>query len=240
MAARDAALKDASSVRGHCKTLEGELQGLRDELAKEVRGRQAKEEEMKAREAAVKDRDAELSAYRGRLKMLEQTLEGERVELDAKAKVLAEDRAAFMDYEVRSRKALKTLYEEGLEKPLAGATEGPAKLLPFLAEELEEVVTGIGPMAEVEARVLSSAALTRILSHVYLRNPDANLDDLLEPLDVQCSAAAAEAVKGRAEALLEKFRAFNTVPKRGAAGTAASGGGADKRNSTTSGGGAQG
>ena len=38
-AARDAALKDASTVRGHCKALEDELRGLRDELAKEVRDR---------------------------------------------------------------------------------------------------------------------------------------------------------------------------------------------------------
>ena len=101
-------------------------------------------------------------------------------------------------------------------------------------------MNGIGPMAEVEARVLSSAALTRILSHVYLRNPDANLDDLLEPVDAKRSAAAAEAGKGRAEALMAKFRAFNTAPKRGAAGSAASGGGADKRDSTTSDGTAQG
>ena len=164
----------------------------------------------------------------------------ERVELDAEAKVLAEDRAAFARYEERARIALKTLYDGGLEKPLAGAKEGPAKLVPFLVEALEEVVTGIGPMAEVEARVLSSTALTRILSHVYLRNPDANIDDLLEPVDAKRSAAATEAVKGRAEALLSKFRAFNTAPKRGAAGSAALGGGAEKRDSTTSGGAARG
>ena len=78
-------MKDASTVKGHCKTLEGELQGLRDELAKEVRNHQAREEEMKAREAAVKDRDAELSADRGRLKTLEKVLKTKRVELDAKA-----------------------------------------------------------------------------------------------------------------------------------------------------------
>ena len=118
--------------------------------------------------------------------------------------------------------------------------EGRAKLLPFLVEALEEVVTSIGPMAEVEARVLSSIALTRILSHVYLRNPDANLEDLLVPVDAERSTAAAETVKGRAEALLAKFRAFNTAPKRGAAGSAASWGGPDKRNSTTSGDVAQG
>ena len=109
---------------------------------------------------------------------------------------MAEDRVAFADLEKRSRKALKSLYDDGLEKPLAGATDGPAKLLPFLVEAIEEVVTGIGPMAEVEARILSSAALTRILSHVYLRNPDANLEDLLEPVDAERSATAAEAVKG--------------------------------------------
>ena len=164
----------------------------------------------------------------------------ERVELDAEAKVLAEDRAAFVRYEERARIAQKTLYYGGLEKSLAGAKEGPTKLVPFLIEALEEVVIGIGPMAEVEARVLSSAVLTRILSHVYLRNPDANLDDLLEPMDAKCSAAAAEAVKGRAEALLGKFHAFNTAPKRGTADSVAPGGEADKRDSTTSGGVAQG
>ena len=141
---------------------------------------------------------------------------------------------------MRSCKALNSLYDDGLEKPLAGATDGLAKLLPFLVEALEEVVTGIGLMAEVEARVLSSVALTRILSHVYLRNPDANLDNLLEPMDAERSAAAAEAVKGRAEALVTKFRAFATAPKAGAAGSAASGGGVDKRDPTTNDGAAHG
>ena len=136
---------------------------------------------------------------------------------------MAEDRAAFTGYEVRAHKVLKTLYEEGLQKPLAGAMKGPAKLLPFLVEVLEEVVTGISPMAEVEARVLSSAALTRVLSHVYLLDPGANLEELLEPVDAERSSAAAEAVKGRAEALLAKFRAFATAPKAGTAGSATSG-----------------
>ena len=123
-------------------------------------------------------------------------LKTERVELDAEAKVLAEDRAAFTRYEERARIALKTLYDGGLEKPLTGAKEGPTKLVPFLVEALEEVVIAIGPMADVKARILSSAALTRILSHIYLRNPDVNLDDLLEPVDAKRSAVAAEVVKG--------------------------------------------
>ena len=71
IAARNPALKDASTIQGRCKALGDELQGLRDELAKEVRARQAKEEEMKAWEAAIGDRYAELSADRSRLKTLE-------------------------------------------------------------------------------------------------------------------------------------------------------------------------
>ena len=63
----------------------------------------------------------------------------------------------------------------------------------------------------------SSAALTRVLTHTYLRDPGVDLDSLLEPVSGERTAAVAEAVKGRAEALLGKFRAFSTKPKQGAA-----------------------
>ena len=225
-AARDAALGDAAAAKARCEALETELQGLRDELAKEVHGRQEKEKEMKAREAAVKDRDVKLGDRHGRLETLERSLKAERTELDAKAKVLAEDRVAFAKMEKRARAALKTLYESGLEEPLAGAEDGPAKLLPFLVRALEDVVDGLGPTAEAEARALSSAALTHVLSHVYLRDPDVDFDSLLEPVSGDLAAAAAEAVKGRAEALLGRFRAFSILPGRGAASSAAPGGGA--------------
>ena len=151
---------------------------------------------MKAREAAVKDREAELDDRHGRLEMLEQALKVERTELDRKAKVLAEDRVAFTELEEKARAALKTLYESGLEDPLAGEEDGPAELLPFLLRALEDVADSLGPMAEAEARALSSAALTRVLSHVYLHDPNADLDSLLEPVSGELAAAAAEAVRG--------------------------------------------
>ena len=77
---------DAADAQGRCKPLEDERQGLRDELAKEVRSRQEKEKEMKAREAAITDRDTELDDRRGRLETLEQALKVERIELDGNAK----------------------------------------------------------------------------------------------------------------------------------------------------------
>ena len=125
--------------------------------------------------------------------------------------------------------ALKSLYEKGLEKPLTTDEDGPAQLLPHLVKALEEVVEGIGPMAEAEARVLSSAALTRVFSHLYLRDPNARLDELLEPVaDEHCTAAAA-AVKGQVEALLKKFRGFASAPSTGGAATpAAPAGGQDE------------
>ena len=88
---------------------------------------------MKAREDAVKNRDAELvelgktqAAERNRLEELERKVKVKEADLDAKARVLAEDCVAFAELEDRSRKALKTLYDHGLEKPLATDEDGPA------------------------------------------------------------------------------------------------------------------
>ena len=144
-----------------------------------------------------------------------------KADLDGKALVLAEDRVAFMKMEVKARTLLRTLYDSGLESPLAGTEDGPAKLLPFLVHGLEDVALGLGPTAEAAARVLSSAALTRVLTLIYLHDPGVDLDSLLEPVSGEHAAAAAEVVKGRAEALLGKFGAFNTKPKQGTADPAA-------------------
>ena len=78
-------------------------------------------------------------------------------------------------------------------------------------------MSGAGPMAEAEARVLSSAALTRVFSHLYLHDPAACLDELLEPVDEERCVAAAAAVKGQVEALLKKFRGFALAPSTGGA-----------------------
>ena len=176
---------------------------------------------MKAREAAVRDLEAKLKRRRGRLGMMEQELEARKVELDGKAQVLAEDCVAFADMEEKARTSLKTLYDSSVESPLAGEEDGPAKLLPFLVRALNDITLGLGPTAEAEACVLSSAALMRVFTHIYLRDPNIDLDSLLEPVSGEGAAAAAKAVKGRTEALLGKFRAFSTKSKQDAAGPAA-------------------
>ena len=61
-------------------------------------------------------------------------------------------REAFTETEVKVRGLLKSLYDSGLESPLAGAEDGPAKLLPFMVRALEDVTLGLGPTAEAEAR----------------------------------------------------------------------------------------
>ena len=99
-----------------------------------------------------------------------------------------------------------------MDKPLLTYDEGPAQLLPQLVTALEDVVDGIGPMVEGEARALSSSALTRDLSHLHPRDPNADLGVLLEPVDEGRCEAAAEAVKGQVEALLKKFLAVDPAP----------------------------
>ena len=76
---------------------------------------------MKAREDAFKNYDAELAEFgktqaaeRSRLEELEWKVKAREADLDAKARVLDEDRVAFADLEKRSRKALKMLYKHGL------------------------------------------------------------------------------------------------------------------------------
>ena len=145
-------------------------------------------------------------------------------DLNTKARVLAQDRVAFADLEKRSRKALKTLYEHGLEKPLDTDKDGPAQLLPLVVMALEEVIDGLSPMAEAEARVLSSAALTRVFSHLHLRDPNARLDELLEPVAEDLCEAAAADVQGQVEALLGRFRGFVSDPLPGDAADPAAGG----------------
>ena len=117
----EAALKESKAARDRCQVLEGELQSLRDKHAEEVCRRQAEEKEMKAREEAVKNHDVELAelgkkqaAERNWLEEFEQKMGARGADLDAKARVLAEDRVAIADLKKRSRKALRTLYEHGL------------------------------------------------------------------------------------------------------------------------------
>nr|XP_020170745.1 actin cytoskeleton-regulatory complex protein pan1-like [Aegilops tauschii subsp. strangulata] len=120
VAAREVALKDAEAAKDRCRSLKAELETARRERAKEARGYKAEEQKMKAREDAIRDRDAEQeqlakaqATERGRLEELEEKLKAEKAELEAKAKVLAEDREAFKLLEVRSRTVLRSLYEKG-------------------------------------------------------------------------------------------------------------------------------
>ena len=136
-------------------------------------------------------------------------MEEEKLLLEAKANILANDRAAFNYLEERSRKALRELYGRGLKEPLVTAEEGPAELLPQLVTTLEGIVLGVGPMVEGEARTLSASAMTCVFSHLHLRNPSSNLGALLESMDEEHCTAATKAVKDQVEALLRKFLAVD-------------------------------
>ena len=60
VAAREVALKDVEAAQDRCRSLEAKLETMHNEHATETRDRKAEEEKMKAREDAVRGRDAEL------------------------------------------------------------------------------------------------------------------------------------------------------------------------------------
>ena len=104
---------------------------------------------MKAREAAAKDRDAKLDVRHSRLETLERSLKAERTELDAKAKVLTEDRVAFAKLEKKARGILKTLYESGPEEPLVGAETAPPSCSPSWLMRLRTSQTALAPRSRL-------------------------------------------------------------------------------------------
>nr|XP_020193247.2 translation initiation factor IF-2-like [Aegilops tauschii subsp. strangulata] len=218
-AAREAALKDAEAAKERRRVAEAELETLLNERATEARQREAWEEKLKAREDAVASRDTELEqsaraqvTERDCLEKPKNEVEGEKALMEAKANILANHRAAFDSLEKRSRKALRELYGRGLKEPLVTAEEGPTELLPQLVKALEGVAAGVGPMVEGEARALSASAMTRVFSHLHLRDSSTDLGALLEPVDEEHCATAAEAVKDQVEALLQKFLAIDPAP----------------------------
>ena len=54
-------MRDAKAARDRCQVLEGELKIMRDKHAEEAHRCLSEEKEMKAREEAVKNHDAELA-----------------------------------------------------------------------------------------------------------------------------------------------------------------------------------
>nr|XP_020165907.1 tol-Pal system protein TolA-like [Aegilops tauschii subsp. strangulata] len=193
-ASRKAALKDVEAAQHRYRALEDELKTLHNEHAEEARSRKAEEEEMKSREDAVKGRDAEL-------------------EQAARAQAAEHGWLEELERKVKAEKA-----ELDAKAKVLADDRAAFALLEERSRVALKVVSGIGPMKEEEARVLSSAALTRVFSHLHLCDPTARLDELLEPVDDMDCAAAAAAMKGQVEALLKKFRAFAPAALAGGTG----------------------
>ena len=70
-------------------------------------------------------------------------------------------------------------------------------------------------MVDGEACALSTSAMTRAFSHLYLRDPSFDLGALLKPVDPELYTVAAEAVKDQVEGLLRKFLAIDTAGTAG-------------------------
>lgn len=67
-------------------------------------------------------------------------------------------------------------------------------------------------MMEGEARTLSAFAMTRVFSHLHLRDPSTDFGALLEPVDEEHCTAATEAMKDRVGAMSWKLLAMDPAP----------------------------
>nr|XP_020191478.1 MAP7 domain-containing protein 1-like [Aegilops tauschii subsp. strangulata] len=229
-------LSDAKAAEERCRAAEAELKAVRDKQATRTRQLKEQEEVLKAREAAITDRDAELEqAAReqatecGCLEKLKEEVESaqashtklvaeDEARLETREKLLATveeavamRRDASESLELRSHKALQDLYGSGYEKPLVTPEEGPTGLLLKLVAALEGIIVGVGPMVEGEARTLSTSAPTRVFNLLYIRDPRFDIGAFLELVDPELYTAAAEAVQDQLEALLRKFLTVDPV-----------------------------
>nr|XP_020191251.1 uncharacterized protein LOC109776999 [Aegilops tauschii subsp. strangulata] len=222
---------DPRLVAGHLELVSGWLHSnvsvwaaLSQAAATSEKDKQATTQAAAACEVALKD----VGVTHDRCQLLEaelKTLRNERVK-EAHGRKAEEDKMKAREDAVRGR-------DTELEQ-LGKAQAAERSRLEKLKREMEAEKAELDAKAKEEARILSSAALTRVFIHLHLRDPTTHLDELLEPVDAEHYAAAAEAVKSQVEALLKRFRAFDPVPSTGgAADPATPAGGAGEGNAAT-------
>ncbi|KAE8787511.1 hypothetical protein D1007_38508 [Hordeum vulgare] len=215
----EGALKEAKAAVERCEEVETHLIALQGEHAKLVEQRCSQEEELKAHEAKLAAREGELSQKASRLDTEQEHLvEREKdattrealLEAQEKALTAAEERkaselACFPDVELGLHKALRSLCQDGFDDPLATPEEGFAVLAKGLVATLEAVVTQMDKILDSECRDLFFAAVTRVFSHLHIRDPGFDLSSMTVLVPAEARDHAAEAVKGLVEALVRRF-----------------------------------
>ena len=185
----DLAWKEDAKAEDRCCVGEAELKALHDQQVSQL---QEREEKLKAQEAAVADRDAELkkaaleqAAERDRLTKLKDEAEAGRASLAEAKKAAAMERSTLASLEARFHKAQRSLFGDDSSKKATVTTprESPAALLPEVLVVLEDAVDGFGSLVESEARSLPSSTLMCVFIHLYLRDAGFDFSSFLAPVD---------------------------------------------------------
>ncbi|KAE8794604.1 hypothetical protein D1007_30643 [Hordeum vulgare] len=112
--------------------------------------------------------------------------------------------ACFPDVELELRMALRSLYRDGFDEPLATLEEGFAKFAKELVVELECAVVQLDKILNSECRDLFFAAATCVFSHLHLCEPGFDRGSVILPVPAEGHDHAAEAVKGLLEELVRR------------------------------------
>ncbi|KAE8787900.1 hypothetical protein D1007_38118 [Hordeum vulgare] len=95
---------------------------------------------------------------------------------------------------------LRSLCQDGFDKPLATQGSGFVALAAKIAVALENVVVQVDKILDSECRDHFFEAATHVFSHLHLCEPGFDFGSMIVPV-----LSAAEAMKGPVEALVKRF-----------------------------------
>ena len=204
--------------------VEAELKALQDQQTAHASQLQEREEKLKAQEAAVADRDAELkkaaleqAAERDRLTKLKDEAEADQASLTEARKAAVMERNTLVSLEARFHKAQRSLFGDDSSKKATVTTprESPAALLPEVLAVCSRMLS-TGLALWWRARFLPQPL--RVSSAISIsRTPASTSPHSLLRWTQDSRDAAAAAVKSSVDAMLSKFLVFG--PPNEAEGT---------------------
>ncbi|KAE8780968.1 hypothetical protein D1007_45819 [Hordeum vulgare] len=137
--------------------------------------------------------------------MKEALLEAREKALTAAEENKAFEIARFPHVELGLRKAIRYLCRGVFDEPLATPEEGFDVLTNGLVAALEAIVTQMDKTLESECRDLFFTVVTRVFSHLHLRDPGFDINSVILSVPPGAHDRAAESVKCPVEALVRKF-----------------------------------
>ncbi|KAE8769371.1 hypothetical protein D1007_59069 [Hordeum vulgare] len=128
----------------------------------------------------------------------------EKVQAAADAKTAA-DRVTLSSLEVTVRQVVSSICRMELESPIVSQDAGYAEFSSEIMKELEGTAKKVDYILEEECRDLLSLAVTRMSSHLLLRDPHFKFEEVMGTVPEESRDDLAVVVEVHVHTLLKKF-----------------------------------